>query len=124
MRKTFDYLYQENPLDSIEVEDIGNCVIQAFNDMGYEWYLIIETSLGDSYIQEFGPFFPDIENYFPKGFKYNFYKLQYKESKLSKIIENFINDPKKLITQVLCIEEEIAYKKLLGIDFRHIGFNE
>lgn len=120
MRKNFEYLYTVRAEDSIEIEDIGNCCIKVFNDIGYYWYLIIETSLGDSYIKIFGPFNTDIKNYFIHGFNFNFSKIDYTERKLEKIIDNFINDPKKMVSQVVEITSEEAYNELLNIDFKEM----
>ena len=33
------------PTANVEIDDIGNCCIHAFNDDGFEWFLIIKTIL-------------------------------------------------------------------------------
>lgn len=120
MNKSFDYLYQLKAQDSLEVEDIGNTCIHIFNDIGYEWFLIIETELGDSYIKIFGPFNVDIDNYFGYGFMFNFQKKIYNEKTLSGIIDKFLNDPNKNITQAFECDKEEAYEKLLNIEFKEM----
>jgi len=42
-------------MDSISIDNIGNCIIQAFNDDGDSFYLIIRTVLGISRIFQIGP---------------------------------------------------------------------
>ena len=99
MKQTFEYALISSPLDEIEIEDIGNCYIKAINNIQDEWYLSTKTELGDTYIKIFGPFNETI-NRFMKGFKFEFYKIDYKESRIISIIDKFINDPKKQITYV------------------------
>ena len=120
MNKKFEYLYELKPQEELEIDDIGNCCIHVLNDIGYEWYMIIETDLGESYIKTFGPFHVDMSNYFGNGFNFNFIKRNYKESVLCNMIDNFINDPKKLITQALVCEKDEAYEKLCLLNFREM----
>lgn len=116
MRKTFEYLYTVKAEDSIDVEDIGNCCLKVYNDSGYSWFLCVETGLGECCIKTFGPVREDIEDYFKNGFNFNLSFCEYKESRLSNIIDNFINDPKKFISQVFVIEKEEFKKELSKIN--------
>lgn len=123
MTRNFDYLktITEVANANIEIESVGNCCIQALNDLGFEWFLIIKTELGWSYIQTFGPFNVEKPDYFTSGFNFNFYTLEYNEKKLCKIIDNFINDEKKIITQVLVdFDKEEAYNKLKNINLEEM----
>lgn len=121
MKETFEYLYTIKAEDSIEVEDVGNCCLKVLNDTGYEWFLIIDTKLGDCFIRTFGPFNVDIENHFIHGFKFDFSKIEYRESRLCNIIDKFINDPKKFVSQVFICEPEEAYELLEKINFREMS---
>jgi len=120
MTKTFEYLYTVKAEDSIKIKDIGNCCIRVFNDIGYYWNLIINTELGDCFVKTFGPFNVDIPNYFIHGFNFNFYRTEYKETRLANIIDSFINDTKKNISQVVEITPEEAYNDLLNINFKEM----
>ena len=51
----FNYLKTETYMDSIDIDDTGNCILQVFNDDGREWILSIETKLGWSKIKTFVP---------------------------------------------------------------------
>ena len=51
----FDYFTVQTVMANIEIEDIGNCAIEANNDNGEFWYLIIRTTLGSTQIFEYGP---------------------------------------------------------------------
>lgn len=117
MNKTFSYLYTTTAMGSVDVEEVGNVLIHLFNDNGLEWFLYIETILGESIIKSFGPFYISTENYFPYGFTYTMSKIDYNDNKLSKIIDNYINDPKKKITQVIVEKDiEILYNKVKKIN--------
>jgi len=120
MNKRFDYLYEMVAQDCLEVEDIGNTCIHILNDLGYEWYMIIETELGDCCTKIFGPFHCDIKDHFTRGFKYEFSSFDYKESQLCNLIDKFINDPRKMITQAIICDKEEAYEKLVNTNFREM----
>lgn len=120
MNKSFNYLYAVVAQDSLEVEDIGNTCIHVLNDAGYEWYLIIETELGETRVKTFGPFNVDRPDWFVRGFNYNYSFMDYRESRINNIIDNFLNDSKKMITQALVCESKEAYDKLSKIDFKEM----
>ena len=120
MHKSFEYLYTIQASDCLEVEDIGNTCIHILNDVGHEWYMIIDTELGQTRIKTFGPFHVDIENYFNHGFNYNYSSLDYNESRICNQIDKFINDGKKMITQASVCDAEEAYAKLCSLDFREM----
>lgn len=120
MIKKFEYLYTVTAQDSLELDDIGNTCIHILNDLGYEWYMIITTELGDTDIKTFGPFHVDMTNYFNNGFNFNLSRISYKESKICSIIDNFLNDPKKNISQAFECTKEEAYEKLCAINFKEM----
>ena len=102
---TFEYLKVEEYKDSIDIEDIGNCTINIINDDGKEWYLSISTELGWSEIKTFGPLTVDI-NTLGYSFAYTYNKIEYDSKKLFKIIDKFINDDKKVITEVIELSKD------------------
>lgn len=105
MRYRVNYLYETTSNDSIDIEDIGNVCLLVNNDLGQNWVLLIKTILGITYILEYGPF------YYHKNSDYVyscFQKIDYSEYKLKKRIDKFINDPKRVITQVQFIDEDEA----------------
>lgn len=119
MTRNFDYLKTRTEISNanVEIESVGSCCIHALNDLGFEWFLIIKTELGWSYVQTMGPFNVEKPDYFTSGFSFNFYSLEYNEKKLCRIIDSFINDENKLITQVLVDNDEsMAYNKLKAIN--------
>lgn len=116
MKQQFNYLYSMQPTCELYVENVGNVCIKGLNATLYEWYLWIETDLGDSKIKLIGPFNPDNNNYFPYGFNYNYKTIQYSEHKLCKYIDSFLNDDKKLITQAKVVDVDELIEKLNGLN--------
>lgn len=104
MQDTFEYVCVREALDTINVEDIGNVCLKAYNDWGQTWYLCINTELGDTYITQLGPI---IDDHICTGF-FDFSKLKmpYSEKKLHTIIDKFLNDTKRSITQAFEITTE------------------
>lgn len=113
----FPYLYTQQNLDSINIEDIGNVALQANNDSCECWYLTISTNLGWTKIQSFGPV--NLEgDILPYHFQYNYDYIEYNDVKLIKRIDKFINDPKRLITQIFFTSEEEVIRKLKNLHER------
>lgn len=98
----FEYLFIESPQASIEIEDIGNTTIQAFNDEGKEYLLDISTEYGKTRIITFGGFLVDFEEL--ENLSFNTYRINYDSKKLYKMISDFIN--KNDITQVFEITKD------------------
>ena len=113
----FPYLYVQQNLDSIDIEDFGNVTLQLNNDIGNAWYIIINTSLGWTTVQTFGP----IElgnNIIPYHFQYNYDLEEYNDIKLIKRIDKFINDPKKMITQIFFVDKDETIEILKNLHER------
>lgn len=109
----FSFLCTRTFEDSIEIEDIGNCCIDALNDSGDEYFLIVETDLGASTITECGPFMVDSGPnmsyfYFSRSYR------PFKEQSIKKVIDKFLNDEKKEITQVFLIDKWDVKDKIKG----------
>lgn len=109
---TFDYLRTVTSLDYIEIPDIGNVCLCAYNDDGQEWYILISTKEGWTEIKEFGPLF---NNHTVTYFNYNKFAREYSDKKNSKVINDFINNTRREITQVLEIEEDEFIEKFNSI---------
>lgn len=95
MKNTYNYMKQIQYLDSIEIDNIGNCIIEAFTDDGDVYYLIIRTVLGVSRIFQMGP----IQNGATIECYCQFKQLDYDDYKIDKIINKFISG-NQLITQI------------------------
>ena len=106
MTRDFEYFTKVVVNASISIEDIGNCAIRANNDLGSFWFLIIQTELGFSEIFEYGPFIFNVEE-LPKSCNWFYKRISYSENALSKIIDKFLNDGYRCITQA----EEISMEE-------------
>ena len=114
MQDSFDYLCVKECLDSISIGDTGNTNILANNDNASCWYLKTETYMGTTTITQFGPLVLNgnlIDRAGKFGFNYNQISIEYNEKRIHKIIDKFLNDTSRQITQVIEIEEdEFLYK--------------
>ena len=95
---TFEYLQRIVVESQLDVENIGQCVLRARNDLGEEFYLIVVTELGWSEVLEYGPITPDLQ-LLPMNYQIKYSRFEYNELKLERIIDKFLNDGKRGITQ-------------------------
>ena len=95
MKAEYSYMKRIQFMDSISIDDIGNVIIEGYNDLGDRYFLIIRTLLGVSRILEFGPL--------QEGARTNciclFQQMDYNDVKIDRLIDKFLND-KKMLTQV------------------------
>ena len=96
----FDYMCRVVVDATLDVDDIGNCCIQAFNDSGEEFYLVVKTQLGWTEILEYGPIIRDVQE-LPKSVICNYQRFEYKQDKVAKVIEKFLNEYRRNITQAM-----------------------
>lgn len=95
---TFEYLQRVVVESELEVDNIGQCVIQANNDIAEEFYLIIKTELGWTEVLEYGPIIPDLP-LLQTNYQIKYSRFEYNETKIERIIDKFLNEPKRIITQ-------------------------
>ena len=116
MKSRIEYLISSSYEESITIENVGNVTLHLFNDFGDEWFIDINTELGWSRTQSFGPLrvdFNDISE--ATSFQYNSQYEEYSEYRLENRITKFIQDPRKSITQVLEVTHEEAMERLRSI---------
>lgn len=113
----FDYLARIQRESSIDIENIGNCALDVYNDLGFEWLLIIHTKEGQTEMIEYGPLLPDL-NYPPAKVNYSYERIDFAEGKIVNKITKFLNDSYRNITQAFEIEKEEAMSKMKSlVDF-------
>lgn len=110
----FDYLAKVQRQESIDIENIGNCAIDVYNDLGFNWVLIIKTIEGVTHIIEFGPTLPDIVA-LPEKVIYDYDRIDFNEKKIKRIIDSFLNDYTKNVTQAFEIGFEEAKSKIRNL---------
>ena len=111
MEKTFNYLSEKvRYLEDITIENIGECIIEANDDMGRFWYLWVKTDEGYSRVLQFGPIVSeDYDKYLLKKFTCEYQYYSYSDTKLIKLIETFLN--MRDITQAREISEDELREK-------------
>lgn len=113
----FEYLIKVQKQESIDIEDIGNCAIDAYNDLGFNYVLIIKTKEGITEIVEYGPIIVDFD-YPPANVQCTYTRSDFKQSKIQRTIQSFLNDGYKCITQAFEIDLKEAGSKIRNlVDF-------
>ena len=122
MRREFNYFFTSSPNNSVLVDNIGNVVLLLNNDAAYEWFLRVNTDHGNTTIKTFGPIRMDFEgeDRFVDNYNFSVVKFPYNEKKIISYIDKYINDPKKIITQVQEISEESFFEELNSIEEEEI----
>lgn len=112
----FKYLYEIQATGFIDIENLGEICLSAINTLLHQEYiLIIHTELGKSKILQYGPIFIDMEDTPLSNISVNYSEIDYNSSKLEKIIDRFINNPKYLVSQVVEIDLETAKSKIRNL---------
>lgn len=114
MRKEFEYFFSRSAVGLLDVEDIGNCAIEANDDIGNFYYIVIETKLGFTKIFEYGPCNPDF-NELPKSVACTFDRIEFNDKKIANAIYMFLNNGKRNITQAQLVEKDYALDGCIDI---------
>lgn len=85
-----EYSYTQSAAAALNVEDYGNCAIEANNDDGFFWYLVVDTALGWTRVLEFGPVSIDKEE-LPETFNCSYSRFEFRGPKIVKTIDKFLN---------------------------------
>lgn len=107
MNKKFEYYTKLVVLNDIEIEDIAECCLCANNDLNEKWILIVSTELGVTDVFEIGPVISCMDE-LPNSFSCSYRRIDYSDYKISKVIDKFLNDASRGITQAIEIEKEEA----------------
>jgi hypothetical protein len=109
----FDYLERVVVDGQLDIDNIGQCVILTRNDLAEEWYLIIKTELGWTEVIEYGPSHPGF-SVLPISVKQTYDRFEYNSSKIERIINKFLNDPKRLISQAEVTQFDVIREKMIN----------
>ena len=112
--RSFEYSFTRVAVGELEVEDLGNCVIEANDDIGNFWYLKIDTNMGWSKIFEYGPCTPDFQE-LPSSVICNFDRIEYNDIKLADRVRKFLNAPKRNITQAQEVTDDEMFDNIKDI---------
>lgn len=108
----FKYFYITEASDAIDIENLGNCFIEAYNDFGARFYLWIQTDLGFTKILEAGPYAE--VNIPTKTANISYAQIEYSDSKITKRIETFLNSPKYMIRQAINKQDEYTLEEKIS----------
>lgn len=101
---TFNYLYSLSSTESFDVSDIGNFTLSCTNNLGQEYFILVRTKYGITRILTWGPRWVDMETAC-NNVTVSFQEFQFSASKLETLVDRYVNDAKKSITQVTVLED-------------------
>lgn len=110
----FEYFKQLVVGDQLEIDDIGNVCIIANDDVGHTYTLIVRTVLGQVQVWEFGPIIPEI-NELPPSVVSSYSRFEYSDNKVTKVIDKFLNNSYRSITQARVVDISEARKNMRNI---------
>ena len=110
----YEYFVTHSANGLLDVEDIGNCAIDIFNDLGKEMIMVIDTQLGSTRIFTYGPFDPEFER-LPNNVVCNLQQLPFSQQKIGKAIRQFLNNYQFGATQAFIIDKDEALDKCRNI---------
>lgn len=116
----FQFAPEQMMTAEVSIDDIGNCAIEAVNDLNEQYYLVTKTVLGKTKICTFGPVLEDIES---SIFNLNYYTTDYNAKKIQKTIYMFLNNNKTALISATIIDEKDALDKIPSIK-RYIEMEE
>lgn len=111
MKYSFDYFYTMQPMDSYECEDLSNFTLEINTDDAIEYFIDVQTELGETIVKHFGPLKVD-DNEFGNAFEFKYCKFQFNEQKIIKLVDKLLNNNKMIVTQVKEIDREEFYNRL------------
>ena len=110
---TFEYLQRVVVDSQLEVENLGECCIRGRNDFAEEFYLIIHSEMGMVSVYDYGIATPDLDE-LPDNVTIKFSRFQYNSHKLETLIDKFLNDGKKFITQAEVVSLDDIRENLIN----------
>ena len=109
-----DYCFQNQPLGNLEIDDIGNCYVEANTDLNEQFYFASRTKYGLTKICIFGPVDPANQE-LQTAYSCKSKKLDYNVAKIKKELDTMLNNnPKFEITQAKVISEEEFRKAFIS----------
>lgn len=96
-----DYCFDMQALGALEVDDIGNCFVEANTDLNERYYFATITKYGLTRMVMYGPI--DSVPELTLKYKVTYEKLDYDIRKLKKALYGMLNNPNYKITQAKII---------------------
>ena len=105
----FEYSATRTFNEMIDIVDMGNTALRCTNSEMCDYFIILKTVMGKTSIIKFGPICQDVDMLI-SDFSVEYKKMDYKEAKIEKEIDKFINDGKKEINSIEEITEYEAWQ--------------
>ena len=109
----FNYLQTTTFNADIDIEDVANCAIKTYTDLGQEYILIIDTYLGNTRIYQYGPIIAESKD-IPPIVNMSMQKFQYSQKKIISAIMANLN--RQGITQAFEVTKEEALEDVNNIE--------
>lgn len=101
--ETFEFNGEWLPQNLVDIDNTGNFALEAQNDLGMFWFLVVRTLLGNSEVLSFGPI--DIDSDEPlSSYECSYNTDEYNERKLNKTIRLWLNDRVKHLIDARPVE--------------------
>lgn len=88
MDTEISYNLQQVLTETAYVKDVGNCALEAIDEKGLSYFLVIKTVDGRTFILSFGPLIPDLIE-LPSSYSVSYVKQAYNDEKLAKFIQGW-----------------------------------
>lgn len=120
-----DYNAENIFTKQIDLVDPGNCTLRCTGSNINEYYILIRTYFGRTYVLKYGPLLPDLGT-LNDSFELSYKTFDYKESKIQKEIEKLLQDERKEIVDVEELTAEEVLKEFPDIakNFLEIGVDD
>lgn len=108
MSTVLEFNNQLMPQSVVEIDELGDFGLEAINDEGYYYYVAVRCFQGMAVIATCGPVIPDVD-LLPSGFSMSLSKTPFREDKMTKFLNLFLNDKHRLLTgaRLITFEEAI-----------------
>lgn len=124
MQECFEYDFQFTVNSTLDVEEIGQCYLEASTDAGNFYYACVKTVMGRSVLLEFGPVCEvPPATWMDSFFTFNRSNIAFDERKISRFIDKFLNNTRLAITQAQEITEEVFLEKLEEFEYNNCNLD-
>lgn len=123
MSTTIEFNNQLMPQSVVEIDELGDFGLEAINDEGYYYYIAVRCFQGMAVIATCGPVIPDVD-LLPSGFSMSLSKTPFREDKMNKFLNLFLNDKHRLLTEARLISFEEAISQFRELKNYLINLSE
>jgi hypothetical protein len=119
-----EYSVKKTFTESIDIVDPGNTCLRCITDEQADYIIFIKTVQGKTSILTIGPIFPDLPNMLLNDLSLNYNVFKYNYKKITKTIENFVNNGRKNIVKVEEIVELDGFEELPNFKEAFLALSE